>query len=298
MLAGAAVIAAVGIPVRPPGLPTNIDAIANVKFAAAQVRALVSSSRRTELMNNGRDSMRGTYRLDRQTRLALRGHTVAIEPWEIGVAWAYRLDWAPLPIFQNYSAYTSSLDRLNAASVKSADGPERILRENQLLVAPEFPTFDLDNRFPGWDPPAQARAALCHFAPLHTTERWQVLGRIPDRCDAPQFVGSVEANPGSTVHVPAPGPNDVIFVRIHGAGVSGLERLSTLLLHAGLRTMTVNGTQHYRLVPGTAGDGLMLRAGAAIAESGPFSPTPQAESIAVTGANEGLRFDFFSMHTT
>jgi hypothetical protein len=298
MLVGAALIAAAGIPVRPSGLPTNLNVIANVEFAAAQVRLLASGSRRTDLIDSGRESMKGVYRLDRQTRLALRGHTVAIEPWEVGVAWAYRLAWAPLPVFQNYSAYTSSLDRLNAADVESAGGAERILRENQLLVAPEFPTLDLDDRFIGWDPPAQARAVLCHFVPLHTTDRWQVLGRTQNRCEAPRFIGSIEASPGSTVRVPAPGPSDVVFVRIHGAGVSGLERLSTALLHAGLRSMIVNGTQSYRLVPDTAGDGLMLRASDSIAGSGPFSPIPQAETIELTGANEGLRYDFFRMRVS
>jgi hypothetical protein len=298
MLVGAALIAAAGIPVRPSGLPTNLNVIANMKFAAAQVRLLASGSRRTDLINSGRESMKGVYRLDRQTRLALRGHTVAIEPWEVGVAWAYRLAWAPLPVFQNYSAYTSSLDRLNAADVESAGGAERILRENQLLVAPEFPTLDLDDRFIGWDPPAQARAVLCHFVPLHTTDRWQVLGRTQNRCEAPRFISSIEASPGSTVRVPAPGASDVVFVRIHGAGVSGLERLSTALLHAGLRSMIVNGTQSYRLVPDTAGDGLMLRASDSITGNGPFSPIPQAESIELTGANEGLRYDFFRMRVS
>ena len=171
--------------------------------------------------------MKATYRLDPKTRAELSGHTVAIEPWEIGVAWAYRLNWAPLPVFQNYQAYTSKLDRLNAVAVERPGGPERILRENQLLVDPEFPTPDLDNRFPGWDPPEQARAVLCHFVPLHTTDRWQVLGRTANRCSPPQFIRSTAAGPGTTVRVPEPGRDEVVFVRIYGAGVSGSELLST-----------------------------------------------------------------------
>ena len=295
MVVGAALIAALGAPVRPPGLPTNLDAIANLRFAADQAQSLLNSSRREELAAEGRAAMKATYRLDPRTLAALRGRTVAIEPWEIGVAWAYRLDWRPLPVFQNYSAYTSALDDLNAAEVESPAGPARILRENEPLVYPEFPTPDLDNRFPGWDPPAQARAVLCNFAPLRTTERWQVLGRVANRCGPERFLGTAEADPGTAVDVPAPAANEVVFARIHGAGVGGLEKIATLLLHARLRQAVLDGSRSYRLIPETAGDGLLLRGGGAVAEDGPFSPIPQARTIAVSGANGTLRYDFFSM---
>ena len=138
-VAGSAVIAAMGVPVRPPGLPTNLNAIANVRYATDQFRTLVSGSRRAKLINDGRFGMAIGYGLDPQMLADLRGHTVAIEPWEIGVAWAYQLDWDPLPVFQNYQAYTSRLDEANAAEVESPTGPDRILRENELLVVPIRP---------------------------------------------------------------------------------------------------------------------------------------------------------------
>jgi hypothetical protein len=297
LLAGAAAIALIGIPVRPPGLPTNFDPVANVRFAADQFHTLLSGTRRDDKITAGRAGMKSVYRLEPRTRVALAGRTVAIEPWEVGVAWAYDLDWDPLPVFQNYSAYTSELDELNAAAVEDPGGPERILRENQLLVAPEFDTPDLDGRYLGWDPPAQARAVLCNFAPLHTTERWQVLGRVPGRCSAPRPIGSASAGYGETVDVPAPEPGEVVFVRIHGAGVSGLERLATTLLHARVRQIVVNGSATYRLIPETAGDGLMLRADpAVIAAEGPvFAPVPQAETIELKGASGDLEFDFYAI---
>ena len=294
LVAGSAVIAAMGVPVRPPGLPTNLNAIANVRYATDQFRTLVSGSRRAKLINDGRFGMEIGYGLDPQMLADLRGHTVAIEPWEIGVAWAYQLDWDPLPIFENYQAYTSRLDEANAAEVESPTGPDRILRENELVVVPEWPTGDIDNRYPGWDPPAQARAILCNFVPLHTSARWQVLGRTSNRCSSPQLIRSVDASPGTTVPVPEPGRNEVVFVRIYGAGVSGLERLSTFLLHARTRRVVVNGAQSYRLIPGTASDGLLLWGGDRIA-AGAFSHIPQARTIEVTGANGDLRFSFFRM---
>ena len=137
----------------------------------------------------------------------LQGHSVAVEPWEIGVAWAYELDWQPLPVFQNYTAYTPSLDRLNSAAVEDPDGPERILRDDTQVVVPEFPGPDLDGRYPGWDPPEQARAVLCNFAPLYADELWQVLGRVPDRCGRAARAGLRSAPlPGVAVKVPRAGP--------------------------------------------------------------------------------------------
>ncbi len=80
-----------------------------------------------------------------------------------------------------------------------------------------------------------------------------------------------------------------------GAGVGGLERISTALFHARVRQVLVNGGRSYRLIPETAGDGLLLRGRGPFAAPGPFSPVPQARTIAVTGAGGDLRFEFFRL---
>jgi len=295
MVVGALAIAAIGAPARPESTTTNFDVVASVRSAGEQAANLFSPSRREDLIAAGRSGLKGTYRLDRPTRAALRGRTVSIEPWETTVAWAYELDWEPLPVFQNYSAYTSGLDRLNAEAIESPEGPERLLRENPLLVYPEFPTRDIDSRFRAWDPPEQERAILCNFAPIHTTQRWQALGRVPDRCGAERAAGSVEAGEGEPVAVPAPAEGEAVFVRIEGAGVGGLERIATSLFHARERRLIVDDSRSYRLLPETAGDGLLLRGKGAFVTPGPFSPFPQARTIALTGAGDDLRFDFFRM---
>jgi hypothetical protein len=296
----AVVVFAATLPVRPPGAPDNLNFVSNLHYAFDQARTLVSPGRRTAAMESGRAGMEGTYALEPGALRVLRGRSVAVEPWEAAAAWAYELDWRPLPIFQNYSAYTSQLDRLNTEAVEDPDGPERLLRENQQVVDAEFPTADLDNRFPGWDPPEQARAVLCNFVPLYTSERWQVLGRVPDRCEAPRPLGTVEAAAGEAVPVPVPVPDGVVYVRIDGAGVSGLERAQTFLFHAGSRHLTVNGDTRYRLVPETAGDGLLLRGSPAVTgprsqavEAGPFDPIPEARTIAVDGGSDSLTYSFY-----
>ncbi|MBS1675780.1 MAG: hypothetical protein JST08_00195 [Actinobacteria bacterium] len=295
MLAAAATVFAISLPVRPAGLETQFDPVHNVRFAVDQARTLVSPARRAATMATGRQGMQGTYALAPGALRALRGRSVAVEPWEIGAAWAYGLDWRPLPVFQNYSAYTPALDRLNAAAVASPDGPERLLRENQLAVDAEFPSADLDNRFGGWDPPEQARAVLCNFVPLWEDERWQVLGRVPERCGTEREIGSVSAAAGEAVTVPTPGAGEVVFARIHGVGVSGLERVQAFLFHAAARHAVVNGEARYRLVPETAGDGLLLRAAPGIVRPGPFDPVPEASTLAVEGGADRITYDFYAL---
>jgi hypothetical protein len=295
MPAIAVLVFAVSLPLRPAGTQDNLNFVSNLRFAVDQARSLVSPGRRTAAMEAGRQGMEGTYALEPGALQALRGHTVAVEPWEIGAAWAYELDWRPLPVFQNYSAYTPTLDRLNAAMVESPDGPERLLRENQLAVDAEFPTADLDDRFAGWDPPEQARAVLCNFTPLWEDERWQVLGRVPDRCGPQRELESVSAAAGEAVTVPTPGPGEVVFARIHGAGVSGLERVQNFLFHAASRHATVNGETRYRLVPETAGDGLLLNAAPGIVKPGPFDPVPDARTLAIEGGSDRITYDFYAL---
>ena len=295
LVGGVAVLVAIGWPVRPEGQTNNTDVVANVKSAVEQARTLFSPGRRQRLIDDGRSSLKSIYKLDRATQAALRGHTVTVEPWEIGAAWAYRLDWDPLPVFQNYSAYTARLDRINTEALADPGGPERILRENTGLVYPEFPTRGIDGRFPGWDPPEQARTALCHFAVVNATERWQVLARVPDRCGPSRPVGSAQASPGEAVAVPVPGPGEVVWARVEGADVSGVERLSALLAHPRTRHAILDGGRSYRLIGATAADGLMLRSSEGIGGKGPFAQIPQARTIAIDGGGEDLRFEFYAM---
>jgi hypothetical protein len=95
--------------------------------------------------------------------------------------------------------------------------------------------------------------------------------------------------------VPTPGPGEVVFVRIHGAGVSGLESVQNYLFHAASRHATVNGETRYRLVPETAGDGLLLRAAPGIVEPGPFDPVPEARTLAIEGGSDRITYDFYAL---
>lgn len=295
LIGGLIAIAALALKVQP-GVDTGrLNAIENVGDAEEQAEILFSGTKREQIRDYGRLLMRDAYGVDDAALAELQGRTVSVDPWEISAAWAYDLDWYPVPIFQNYQAYTEKLDELNAGTIADPDGPERILRQNPAPPGTVGAARGVDNHYGAWDPPAQAIATLCNFKPLHTTERWQVLGRVPDRCGEPELVESVDSAFGETVDVPQPAPGEVVFARIDGAEVSGLEKLRTLLFRSRFRYAVVNGEISYRLVPGTAGDGLLMAGSPKLVGEGPWADAPGAETIELTGIDGDLRYDFYAM---
>lgn len=282
----------------PDGVNRDPNPFNHLSIIKGQVQILFSPERRDEAAVLGRDQMRQIYQLDDESLSLLQGHDVHVDSWEAGAVWAYDLDWDPLPVFQDYSTYTDKLDTINAEAVSSPDGPDRILRENTPLVEGPPNTNAIDGRYPAWDPPAATVAMLCNFRALRTTARWQVLARVPNRCGEQRLMGSVRSEFGSTIRVPMPSRSDeVVLARVHGAEVEGLERLRSFVYRARERYATVNGLRRYRLVPGTAADGLLVNTPVTVDFTEPFSLGPRARTILFekdSGSGD-LKVDFYAM---
>jgi hypothetical protein len=290
LLAGASAAGLLALAATTPFLPLDLNPITHARQAGDDLGRLVDPTRTVALSKFG---MLLAYGLQPSTLKLLRGYTVHVEPWEAALAWAEDLRWDPLPVFQEYSAYTGALDRLNADALRSRGGPQRILRDDTTVG--NSPTADIDLRLSSWDPPETSLAMLCNYVPLQTRARWQVLGKVPDRCGAPRLIGSIRAHTGADVNLPAAEPNSVIYAKLTGAGVSGLERLRTLLYKARFRYLTVNRTNVYRLVPGTAADGLIMDAGARADYPAPFGLSPAARTISISGTSGTLKVDLYSV---
>ncbi len=285
------IVVNVGLRPRPP--LSAFNPIQRVNQAVDQVHTLTSTRRQSRAEFYTALVMSVVYRLPPSYVALLHGHTVHLDPWDTAAAWVYDLDWDPAPVFQGYSAYTPKLDELNARALAASDGPQRILRENTILV--DSQDAGLDGRLAVWDPPAEALAMLCNFNALLTGQRFQVLARVPDRCGSPRRAASISAQPGQTVAVPPAGPHEAIFARVHGLAVAGIERLETLAFRAHSRYAVINGTRRIRVVPGTAQDGMLFSLARGSDYPLPFSLSPGVRTISFTGGSGPLRIDLYRM---
>ncbi len=272
----------------------RLDAVANLRNFGEAVELLAQPGRRQQIVNESRAALQATYNIDPRILDTVGAKRVSIDPWEIAVAWAYELNWSPLPVFQNYTAYTSALDRLNAEKVEDPDGPEMILRQDPGGVAPLGGTRSIEGRLPAWDPPEQNLATACNFVPTRTVGAWQTLSRVPDRCGPPSLIAKRRGQPGETVAVPQAGPGEIVVLRLEGAQIEGLERLRSLLWRPEARFAVLNdGLVTYRLIPGTSGDGLVVSRDPSLDGSGGFVQLPDIASMRIDGVDRPLQFDFY-----
>ena len=231
---------------------------------------------------------------------ALDGHTVSIDPNAAAIASAYpSFTWRPVPIFQSYSAYTPALDQLNADLLSSAGRPEMILRQFQArqIGGGRTVPYAIDGRNYWFESPEATAERMCRYREVAVSGDYQVLADSGLQCGDATPLESVTAAIGETVVVPAaPSPDDMVLVRVHGVGDSPLARLRTALWKSPDWHVLIDGIT-YRLVPGTARDGLLLAVPKAAQGSAPFAFGAPARTISIRGSSLGgdkLTYEFFT----
>jgi hypothetical protein len=275
-------------------VPANLDVVSKLNTFKKSAELALRPGYRQNQIDSSRSSLRTTLKVPPQVLATVGRKPVAIEPWEIVVAWAYDLKWRPLPVFQNYNAYTARLDRLNAAAIEDPDGPQVLLRKMPNGPIPLGGREGFFARQPNWDPPEQNLAAVCHFIPILSEGEWQVLSRIPDRCRPPKLVASYSGDPGEAVPVPQAGRNELVVLRLKGAEIEGLERVASLFWRPSERHAVLDhGKYGYRLVPGTTADGLIISADRSLDRNVNLVELPRIRNISIEGASGPLQFDFY-----
>lgn len=244
-------------------MDVRLDLQARAETFVEESAILLTSGRAAEVQQEGREAMLGLYGLTPQQLALLRTGDVHVATLEAGVAWAWDLEWNPLPIYQQYTAYTERLDDVNARKLESTTAPDLVLWENAPAVDPTFAAVrpypgTIDRRVPAWDSPAQMVQMFCRYRAEEWDERWAILRRSPDRCGRERSLGSVVTDNGEAVRLPATQPNEALVVRVDGLEVSGLERLRTFLFRGAGRSTVLAGYR-WNVMPGTAADGLLLR---------------------------------------
>ncbi|MGN6258494.1 MAG: hypothetical protein ACTHN3_12220 [Solirubrobacterales bacterium] len=272
----------------------SLDALTKLETFKKSAELAIRPGLRQGTLNAERSTLQTELNVPQQVLAAVGDKPVAIDPWEISVAWAYELNWRPLPVFQNYTAYTSKLDRLNTATVEDPNGPQVLLRQMQFGAVPLGGRAPFFGRQPIWDPPEQNLAAVCDFIPTLTEGNWQVLSRIPNRCEPPNLIATESAEPGEYVPVPRAGRNELVVLDLKGAEVEGLERAFSLFWRPDERRAVIDHGQYtYRLIPGTSGDGLIVSADRSLDRNVNLLELPVIRNISIEGADGSLQFDFY-----
>jgi hypothetical protein len=226
----------------------------------SQLGTVALPGRAGDEQRRGREAMQAAYALTPAELTELRSGTVHIAPNEVGVVWAYELDWNPLPIFQHYAAYTRGLDRLNAAKLGGSSAPEMILWQNTTLLEPTTINSPgaIDGRWPAFESPAQMVQMLCRYRTAQWDDAWAILRRSPDRCGRERHLRTLVLANGERVPLPRTRADEALIVRVRGLSVSGLEKLRSVLFRATNRHVLFEDSS-WSLVGDTAADGLLLR---------------------------------------
>ena len=174
------------------------DPLERANSAITDIRQTISPAQSAAITGKGRRAIQHAYPIDPATLSELQGHTVHVAPYQTSVAWAYELDWHPLPAFQSYAAYTTTLDQDNANALNSGDAPERILRNIEENGIKRNLEEEPQHRVAAFDEGLATRATLCRYIELSRTRTWAGPGarpeslrasRAPDhraRCVAPE----------------------------------------------------------------------------------------------------------------
>lgn len=265
--------------------------------AIDQLRTLLIPGDRERAAETARAELRAAYGVDPRIIRRIGGQPVDVRPWEIGLIWAYDLNWRPLPVIQDYTAYTPALDQLNAETLESEDGPRFVLRHFGFANSA---AIGIEGRFTSFDAPRQTQVLLCRFRPELTVAPYQLLVRGRDRCGPERPLGAVTAAYGELVPVPEARSGEAVFARIEGAHPQGIERLRTLAYRAAIRRIRLDGASAPLPARNAAG-GLLLALAPEADLTAPFALAPNAATIAIESdggfatSDEPVRIEFYAV---
>jgi len=276
--AGVLLLLAVGSPIG-----VVFDGRARVRELWGQLSTIASARARVQMQEASRAAIRDMVSLPPAILTALEGHRVHVDPQDVAIVWAYGLEWAPVPVFQAYSAYTPELDRRNARRLDDPRGPDRILRLSGTT---------LDDRSSVWATPEYTLARLCRFRELVAEGRFQVLERGPDRCGPERELAAALAKNGESVAVPAPSAPDRIVVARLREDPSFGERLRSALFKPASPIVALVGGHRGRLVRANIGGPLLMRVPPTSGWSAQFNGQLSVDRFAIEGATRPMEVRF------
>jgi hypothetical protein len=266
-----------------PALVTRPDVA--VRNFASEAATLASSSRSAAVIDRARRSLQDAYAIPNRMVAMMQGQTVDVSPWEQTVAWAYpAIHFDPLPVIQDYSAYTPSLDHLDAAYLGSPTAPRFILRQ----------PWSVDVRNPSFEPPDTQLAIECSYRQVAVDPLWQLLERGADRCGPLRHLGTVTTESDRWVAVPTAPAGDAVVARFQ-LSQGWFLQLQAIAFKPPSVFMEINDGQEWRFVAATAPDLHVLRPASTLGYSLSFIPVSVGRLRFVNGWAGDLSVSFYEI---
>ena len=186
-------------------------------------------------------------------RAAVGRRSVDVYDFNLGAALLNRLDAAPRPVFQGYSAYTPGLEGWNLRFYQSGRAPEFLIWSAERI----------DNRYPGQDDAMLVAGLAGHYEPLFPDGRYWLFRRTSPLSRLPlerRLLLRRTVRLSEEMALPAV-RSHAIWLRAD-AVPNGLGRLRAALYKpAAIDIATTDNEDRrsvWRLIPGVARDGFLL----------------------------------------
>jgi len=170
-----------------------VDRLQSIDHASQVLRVVSSPEYATALFDQATRRLADSYAMTPELAQAVRAAPTSADPSDISTLMSVGANWDPLPVIQNYSAYTPALDALDASDLGA--------RPRQILRAIPYPA--IDGRNPFWDAPAYQRLIYCSYDVQSTSPKWQLL--VPaasTRCSEGESAGAVDLAADQKASVP------------------------------------------------------------------------------------------------
>lgn len=291
VMLGALSLTAVTVGVAGAVPPSVTDPVVSAQNFAHETVILASGGRRAAVIEQSRRSLRASYALSNRMQALTRDQTVDVSPWEQTVTWAYsemRLD--SLPVIQDYSAYTPSLDQLDSNYLESPDAPRFILRQPGLAV---------DGRNPAFEPPVAQLTMECRYRQIEADASWQLVERGADRCGPSRFLGSVTTTLDHWIQVPSAPASDAVVAsfQLSQGWKAKVEAIVFKPPEVFLHYNTIH--QEWRFVAATGIGPHVIRPASTLGYDPGFTPEPMTRlstSIPGEGTDAGVTVLFYEVH--
>lgn len=204
-------------------------------------------------IEDARARQRDSYGVPRQFLDEIGSRTVHVDPYETSVVWAYNLAWHPAPVFATYSAYTPTLDKLNADTL--ANGPDFVLSR----ISEASPAVGIDERLSTQESPLYYRALLCNYDLRGVLNGWALYARMTSSHCGPLIeLSNVEIGMRRNIAVPTPSGRDKAIL----AGIDLEPNLRDQLFQGTIAplqafTVLVDGNV-YRLIASNAAEPFLI----------------------------------------